>query len=207
MGSDAVLSVYPPVVLASGSPRRLEILRAHGVEPKVIVPQVDENIPVFVSLEQAQELVQELALAKARAVHSICAISDSNYIIVAADTVVYKDRILGKPQDAKEATAMLQALRATSHEVLTGVALIDATTSREISICDRTTVFFKHYSDEQIAEYLRIEPPYDKAGSYGIQGIWGAQVDHLQGDRENVIGLPWHCIAQQILALSEAGTA
>jgi septum formation protein len=174
----------------------LEILRNHGIEPEVIVPEVDESIPVQVSLEQAGRLVERLALEKARSLLPNIAKLFNDYKILAADTIVYKDRILGKPRDVEEATAMLQMLRNTGHEVLTGVALIAISTGDETAFHDRTTVYFKQYSDEQIAEYLRTEPPFDKAGSYGIQGIWGSQVERICGDRENVMGLPWHRIEE-----------
>jgi len=200
------------VILASGSPRRLAILRAHGIEPIVVEPAVDEGLPQDVREAGPAALVTALALKKAQAVVErlqrgkldglICKkggrdLQATGLMILAADTVVYKGRILGKPRDKRDAIDMLLLLRGTSHKVYTGVAVIDVTAGTQTTFYDETTVFFKDYSLDSIHAYIEVEPPYDKAGSYGIQGIWQAQVARIEGDLENVIGLPWHKVATE----------
>lgn len=185
-----------PVLLASASPRRLEILRAHGIEPEVLVAEVDEESirAAMPSPLVPHELARELALAKAQAVHN--KVSSEDALILAADTLVYKENVgvLGKPKDEDDAIGMLAALCDTSHEVITGVALIDVATGAEQSFTDITTVTFSAYDLDEIKRYLELEPPYDKAGSYAIQGYWGKHVASVDGDLENVIGLPFYRI-------------
>ncbi|MDR3052254.1 MAG: Maf family protein [Coriobacteriales bacterium] len=203
--------VLPGVVLASGSPRRQAILREHGVCPVIVLPTIDETLPDDLAEPAVPDAVMELAQRKARDVASKLLSGEvgcdsgscvpwrpellPDYLIVAADTVVFKDRILGKPANRHEATAMLQSLRGTAHRVYTGVALLSLKTGACTTLYDATTVVFKDYSQAAIEEYIAQEPPFDKAGSYGIQGMWGAQVARIEGDLENVIGLPWHKIA------------
>jgi len=209
---------YPHIILASGSPRRREILRAHGIDPDVIVADVDEEALIASWSNESlspKDLVQRLARAKAWAVYehitqehgSRCrrAVYDTpahslKSLILAADTVVYKKGvgILGKPACHGEAVAMLEALREGAHHVITGVTLIDAQTGHGSSFVDETTVHFGAYSLEDIEEYLVTEPPFDKAGSYAIQGMWGAHVVALEGDLENVIGLPFYRLEEHL---------
>ena len=187
------------IVLASSSPRRLEILRSHGVEPVVIYPEVDETLPEVTSTTELEQALCALALAKARDVFGRIQQGDYPEInpshIIAADTIVYKDRILGKPADTTEAIAMLEFLRNSAHQVFTGVALIEVVTGKEHTLCDVSTVVFGDYSRKVIDDFIRNEKPFDKAGSYALQGEWVKQVVRVEGDRENVIGLPWHRIA------------
>lgn len=190
------------IILASGSPRRLDILRAHGFGPRVVVPNVDEqDLRAALPLEISPgELVQQLALHKARAVFlnlkdapSIAGGSQDAFIL-AADTIVYQEGIgtLEKPACHEEAVWMLQTLCDTTHQVFTGVAVIDTATARQQSLVDETTVTFGAYDLSEIEDYLASEPPYDKAGSYAIQGRWSKHVTAIKGDLENVIGLPYH---------------
>ena len=189
-----------PIILASGSPRRLEILRAHGIEPEVIVSAVDEQrLVASLPPELAPaELVQLLALHKAQAVFEQLS-SDSPHaahdaIILAADTLVYSVEvgILGKPANRADAVRMLQALCNTTHEAITGMAVIELATGIQRSLAEVTTVHFGEYGLQDIEEYLATEPPYDKAGSYAIQGMWNRHVTAVEGDLENVIGLPFY---------------
>jgi septum formation protein len=118
-------------------------------------------------------------------------------VIIAADTVVYKEGkgILGKPAGHDEAMDMLEALRSTAHQVYTGVAVIYAASGETLSFVDVSTVHFGDYSRADIEAFLEAEPPYDKAGAYAAQGIWAAHITRVDGDLENVIGLPWHRLA------------
>ena len=190
------------IVLASGSPRRLAILRSHGIEPLVVIPQIDEELPTFCSAIELEQAICEVALAKAREVFdriqqgAVSSVDISH--IIAADTVVYessKNRILGKPVDADAAIAMLESLRDCAHQVFTGVAIIDCEAGAEQTLCDVSTVVFGNYTRSEIEDFVSSEKPFDKAGSYALQGVWGAHVVRVEGDRENVIGLPWHRIA------------
>jgi septum formation protein len=199
------------IILASGSPRRLEILRRHGIEPLVVPSDVDETLPSGYENESVDEIVMYLAHIKARAVyeqltaaHAGIGATASEFaeltlhadvpgrtLILGADTVVYKDFIIGKPADAADAFRILSHLRNASHLVITGVALIDLATGGEVQFAETTTVFFKDYPDEEIRRFVREEPPFDKSGSYAIQSSWSKNVDHIEGEIENVIGLPW----------------
>ncbi|MCL1846895.1 MAG: Maf family nucleotide pyrophosphatase [Coriobacteriia bacterium] len=187
------------IVLASGSPRRLDILRAHGIEPLVILPQIVEDLPTVSSTADLEQAVRSLALAKAQDVyqriHQDSLPTGRISFIIAADTVVFKERVLGKPDDKPEAIAMLEFLRNSDHQVFTGVALIEASTGAEQTLCDISTVTFGDYTRSDIEDFIDAEQPFDKAGSYALQGVWGANIKNVAGDRENVIGLPWHRIA------------
>ena len=168
-------------ILASASPRRFELLRQIGLSFQSIVPMVDE------SSERTDpiDLVSELSVRKAAAVAKNNPLS----VVIAADTVVTADgRILGKPQGDAQAAEMLRFLSGRSHFVFTGVTVI-CDGRIETAIC-RTEVFFKDLTEEQIAAYIRTGEPYDKAGSYGIQGKGALLVDHIDGDYANVVGLP-----------------
>ena len=191
------------IVLASASPRRLEILRAHGIEPQVIVAKVDET-ELLASLPSGllpEELVQQLALLKAESVYEQLqgdAACPDDALILAADTVVCHEKLgmLGKPTDYADAVRMLRALCNTAHKVVTGVALINCATGRRTALADVTTVHFGAYGLKEIEAYLALEPPFDKAGSYAIQGMWGKQVVAVEGDLENVIGLPYYRLSE-----------
>jgi len=197
------------IILASASPRRLEILRAHGIEPVVIVPEVDEEelaASLWGGLEP-QELAQQLAMEKARVVYELIrddasglpgSLVTQNTFILAADTIVCSKElgVLGKPTDHADAVRMLLALCNTAHEVITGVAAIELATGKRDSLADLTTVHFREYGLSEIEEYLVCEPPFDKAGSYAIQGMWSKQVGLVEGDLENVIGLPHYRLCE-----------
>ena len=187
------------IVLASASPRRLEILRAHGIEPEVLVADLDEG-ELAASLPSGLlpgEVAQQLALLKAEAVYEQLrggSLVSGEAVILAADTIVCHAELgmLGKPENHADAVCMLQALCNAAHEVVTGVALIDLATGHRATLADVTTVHFGAYGLEEIEEYLLSEPPFDKAGSYAIQGMWGKHVEKIEGDLENVIGLPYY---------------
>jgi septum formation protein len=169
-----------PVVLASGSPRRLELLRRLGLDPEVRVAAVDET-PL--TGETPAETVARLARAKAHAVEA------GDALVVAADTEVVLDgTVLGKPGDPAEATAMLRALSGRAHVVLTGVHVLAG--DRESAAVEETVVCFRALSDEEIAAYVATGEPDDKAGGYGIQGAGGMFVERIEGSDTNVIGLP-----------------
>ena len=190
-----------PFVLASASPRRKEILEAHGHSLIVIPADVDEDIADEESFTPS-ELTIYLAELKANAVMDKLNPNDwpSGCIILGVDTIVYKDRVIGKPVDEEDALGILRSLCDAVHEVISGVCLILANKKKEgmsleveekYLFSDTTTVRFGDYTDDEILEYIRANPPYDKSGSYAIQSDWGRHVIEMNGDIENVIGLPY----------------
>ena len=176
-----------PIVLASSSPRRIDMMREHGISPIVIPADIDEVIPRGLEVHEA---VMHLALEKAMKVADDPRVP-INAWVVGADTVVYKDRIIGKPASANDAFNTLKLLCGDSHEVYTGVAIIQMSNSRHRVFYERTRVFFKDYSDKEIWDYISTGEPFDKAGGYAIQGKFSEYIDYIEGDRNNVIGFPW----------------
>ncbi len=171
------------MVLASGSPRRRQILEKFGIDHKVIVSSADEET----DKEDPCELVKELSFRMASDVKEK---AGENVLILAADTVVALDgKILGKPGDEKEAENMLKALSGRSHDVYSGVAVIFPD-GDIINFAEKTAVHVRKLTDEQIADYIATGEPMDKAGAYGIQGLFGIYVEKTDGDYLNVVGLP-----------------
>jgi len=163
------------------------MMREHGISPIVIPADIEEVIPAGL---EANEAVMYLALEKAKKVTDDPRVP-INAWVVAADTVVYKDRIIGKPTDANDAFDTLKFLCGESHEVYTGVAIIQKAGSHRHVFYECTRVFFKNYSDKEIWDYISSGEPFDKAGGYAIQGKFSEYIDYIEGDRNNVIGFPW----------------
>jgi septum formation protein len=171
----------PQVILASGSPRRRELLGNLGVAFRVVVSGEPEDSPET----DPARLAAELATLKARAVAAL----HPDAVIVAADTVVAVDgQLLGKPADAAENRAFLEALAGRTHQVLTGVAVQSAAgLTCEV---ERTDVTFRPLTAQEIAYYAATGEGLDKAGGYGIQSVGMALVSGIQGDYSNVVGFP-----------------
>lgn len=179
------------IVLASQSPRRRELLGGL-VSNLTIMPDTSEE--VVEDGATPEETVKKLALQKAR---NVSAKAESDALVIAADTVVFIDgKILGKPQDEKEAAAMLRLLSGREHHVCTGIAIIDNAAAKRYSCFERTVVHFKHLSDAEIERYISTGEPMDKAGAYGIQDIGALFVESIRGDYFNVVGLPLCRLAQ-----------
>jgi len=171
------------LVLASGSPRRAEILERAGWPHEVIVAGIDETL---LPGEEAEAYVQRLARSKAEKVAS----GLEHGLVLAADTtVVVADQILGQPVDAADARRMLELLNAKWHEVLTGVALVRVGGETRVGY-ETTRVRFAEMSDEEIDWYLSTGEPFGKAGAYGIQGKASLFIEEIQGDYFNIMGLP-----------------
>ncbi len=115
---------------------------------------------------------------------------EAGTLVIAADTIVYKDVILGKPQDASDAFSMLQSLRNDQHSVFTGICVIEVGTSNKIVKVVETKVFTKNYTDEKINNYIASGEVFGKAGAYAIQGLGSTLIDYIEGDYLNVVGLP-----------------
>ena len=181
------------VILASKSPRRIEILHRHGIDAAIMPTDTDETLPEGIGMNEAVEM---LAKRKAEACYE--AVKDdpkwAGHIIIGADTIVWKDKLMGKPEDHDDAYRMLDSIRGTFHYVVTGVALIETDTGTCNVLSDTTEVWCKNYTDADILDYISREEPYDKAGSYAIQGYFGRYIDHIDGDYENVVGLPYYRI-------------
>lgn len=180
-----LMSEREPLILASASPRRAEILRSAGWEFTVAAADVDETL---LPGELPAVYVERLALAKARAV----AANHPDRLVLGADTtVVVDDEILGKPEDAADARRMLRMLSDRRHQVLTGVALVRAGTVSEEHVTHQTTdVVFATLSDAEIDGYVATGEPMDKAGAYAIQGLGALFIKEIRGDYWNVVGLP-----------------
>ncbi|MDD6042364.1 MAG: Maf family protein [Eubacteriaceae bacterium] len=180
------------IILASGSPRRIEMMKKNGYDPLVFPAQIDEVLPEGIGMRDA---VMFLSLKKALWVEERI---QEDAVIIAADTVVYKDGILGKPADREDAKRMLEAIKNTGHYVTTGVTIIDTVTGIKKVFCDVTEVFCKNYSQTELNAYLDSREPYDKAGAYAIQGIFRKYIDHYNGSFDNVVGFPWELIAPEL---------
>lgn len=180
------------MILASQSPRRIELMREAGYNIRVIPADIDET-PF--DGEAPLTLVERLARAKAAAVAAEHA--EPNELTVAADTIVTFDgKILGKPANGDEARAMLHELSGRTHQVATGVCIVKAGdaaaphAAESLSFVDVTDVTFYELTEEQIEHYVASGEPMDKAGAYGIQGRGCVLVEGIDGNYHNVVGLP-----------------
>lgn len=177
------------IILASKSPRRQELLRLGGIEYEVEVSGEEEIIKSHIP----HEVVEELSLQKARAVYNAQK-DKGNIIVIGADTVVaYQGQILGKPEDKEDARRMLTMLSGATHEVYTGVTIIwkdDSDTTRLNTFSECTRVTFYPLDDMEISSYIDSGDPMDKAGAYGIQSGAARYVEKIDGDYNNVVGLP-----------------
>jgi septum formation protein len=170
----------PRLVLASGSPRRAELLSRLGLDFVVRVPEVDESLAAG---ERPVAAAGRLARSKAAA-----AVRDGALTIGCDTLVVHRGEILGKPQGPDEAVEMLRRLQGDEHVVYTGVAV--ATPGRAESAVEGTRVWFRSLDPRECEEYVATHEPMDKAGAYGIQGFGAAIVERIEGDYFNVMGLP-----------------
>ena len=174
----------PEIILASGSPRRREILSAMGLKYRVIPSDADESLPDGL----APDVIVE-TLAKRKAASVSASISQDSPIIIAADTIVWLNgRALGKPVDRDDAIAMLTSLSGKTHEVYTGLSISKGASSCVVHEITRVT--FAELTGRMITRYVDAEAPYDKAGAYGIQGGAMIFVDKIDGDYYNVMGFP-----------------
>lgn len=191
------------LILASQSPRRRELLKMLGIEFDIKVSNCEEIITSSEPAQVTMELAKQKALAVANElvkqtafeteIADVRVASDAknkeNIIIIGADTVVAADgEILGKPKDKDDARRMINKISGTSHQVYTGVALVLVKGAKaaciEVEVCQM--------SSQEIEDYINSDEPYDKAGGYGIQGIFGKFVSGIRGNYNNVVGLPVH---------------
>ena len=181
------------IILASGSPRRREILSELGAEIKIITADVDETS----SETDPEKLAQELACKKGLAVYERLVAEgspDVAFPIISADTVVFcENEIMGKPKDRADAFRMLKKLSGKAHSVTTGICIVKNGTP--FSSYSTTKVFVDPLTDNEINAYIDSGDPFDKAGSYGIQGIFSKHVSKIDGCYFNVVGLPVNALA------------
>ncbi len=191
------------MILASQSPRRIELMREAGFDFRVAPADIDESPREG---ETPFELVERLAVSKAACIAG--SVAEPGELVVAADTIVAIDgELLGKPADAADAHRMLRELSGRTHQVATGVCLTVAGDSARAphSFVDVTDVTFYDLTDEEIDAYVASGEPLDKAGAYGIQGVGGRLlVRGIDGDFYNVVGLP---IAKTVRAIRRYAVA
>ncbi|PKV75558.1 Maf family nucleotide pyrophosphatase [Pontibacter ramchanderi] len=177
------MNLSRPILLASNSPRRKELLAGLGLQFEVRVKEVHEDFPDHLQREQVAEFL---------ASHKADAYTEDlqNEVLITADTIVcLGERILNKPADAAEAFEMLRALSGTHHEVITGVCIL--TKNSKTIFHDVTKVYFKDLRDDEIHYYITHFKPFDKAGAYGIQEWIGKiGIEKIEGSYFNVVGLP-----------------
>ena len=188
-----------PLILASTSPRRAELLRQIGLEFQVVASHWVEEPPT--AAVRPDDYVARLARHKAEQV----AATVPTGIIIGADTVVVSDGvILGKPADPAQAAAMLSSLSGKEHSVFTGVALIAVPEGQVMTFAEETRVTFRRLPPAEIRNYVATGEPLDKAGAYGIQGKGALLVERIQGCYFNVVGLP---LSRLAAALTELGVS
>lgn len=193
--SRGLSAVFPKIVLASRSPRRIELIQVLGFNPTVFPSGADEK-----SVEKDPALLtQRLAFLKAEEVQKHF---DDKTLIIGADTVVFSgEKILGKPRTEEDAYRMLSALSGREHTVYTGVCLLYG--EKKMGFCERTVVQIAKMSEQEIRDYIATGDPMDKAGAYGIQGEFSRYVRGIVGDYYNVVGLPVSRLYQSLKIFSE----
>ena len=178
------------IILASGSPRRSEILKNINLKFDIIKSKVDE---IIIEGESPENLAMRLAYEKAKDVAN----TNKESIVIGADTIVVLDgKVLGKPSSKEEAKRMIRSLSGREHEVITGISFIKI--SEEIEVKDYCTSYvkFKELSEEEIEDYVSTGESMDKAGAYGIQGFGSLFVEYIKGDYFNIVGLPVYLVGK-----------
>ena len=204
--NQTIESSFPHVILASGSPRRLDLLRQAGIEPEVEPSHVEEvitsTVPDQVVMELSRQKAEDVAVRH----------TGEDVVVIGADTVVAFDgKILGKPKDEADAIRMISSFQGKAHQVYTGVTLVfcgkpgEKTGERwkTITFAEETDVHVCPMTEEQIQAYVKTGEPMDKAGAYGIQGRFAVWVKGISGDYNNVVGLPLGRVYRTIVSVME----
>jgi len=172
------------IILASASPRRKEILENTNVKFKIMASDIEE---LTLEGESPCQMVMRLAFEKGIDVAS----KQKSDLIISADTIVVLDnKVLGKPKDESEAKHMIESLSGKTHQVITGISLINLENNKKIIDYVVSNVKFKDLSEDDINDYISTNESLDKAGAYGIQGYGALLVEEIQGDYFNIVGLP-----------------
>lgn len=185
------------IVLASASPRRKELMEQIGMDFEIVVSDVEEKVTSVIPCDVVEELARQKAMGVWETLkkQEETALSQEALLVIGADTIVACDgRILGKPKGAEDAKQMLRLLQGRSHEVYTGVTVLYAAGNgcavQKRTFHETTKVMFCAMSEEEIESYVATGDPLDKAGSYGIQGLCARYIRGIEGDYNNVVGLP-----------------
>jgi len=181
-----------PVILASTSPRRKELLEKAEINFKVVESNFTEHFnPKLDPRKQAENL----SLEKAKAVYE----NNKNSIIIAADTlVVCEGKILGKPKDEEDAKKILKFLNGKMHYVITGFTLYDPEKNKFLTKSEESKIYFNKIPEKEIDDYVTSKKPFDKAGAYGIQELPKKFIKQITGDRDNIIGLPLQTLLKEL---------
>ncbi len=172
------------IILASASPRRKEILENANVKFKIMSSDIEE---LTLEGESPCQMVMRLAFEKGIDI----AHKQKSDLVISADTIVVLDnKVLGKPKDEKEAKHMIESLSGKTHQVITGISLINLENNKKIIDYVISNVKFKDLSEDDINDYISTNESLDKAGAYGIQGYGALLVEEIQGDYFNIVGLP-----------------
>lgn len=190
------MNKFPPIILASKSPRRQELLKLMDIDFKVVLKEVDESYPEHLTPEETAVYIAE---KKAKAYDATL----NGEAVLTADTIVCIDGlILGKPETAAHAVEMLQLLSGKVHKVITGVCILYK--HQYNLFYDTTEVLFRKITDQEINYYVDRYQPMDKAGAYGIQEWIGiAAIQRIEGSYTNVVGLPTEKVYQQLMRLKD----
>ncbi len=181
------------IILASASPRRKELLEKLNLKFEVIPSTVEENIK---DEKFSPELIEKLALEKAK---DVAQKMKEPAVIIGSDTVVViNDEILGKPVDKQDAFNMLTKLSGKTHQVISAIAIVDTESNKEFTDYVTSNVTFKTLTKEEINNYLATQEPYDKAGSYAIQGYAGAFIQYISGCYTNIVGISTYKLAEML---------
>jgi len=178
------IAINQRIILASASPRRIEMLKLAGLIFDVIPADIDESA---LPREEPSQHVLRLAAEK-----SLCvAAGNPDCLVIGADTIVFIDgEILGKPVSREDARKMVAKLSGRAHEVYTGFCMVHSASGTKIAEAVRTTVIFREITPDEISWYIGTPEPYDKAGAYAAQGMSASFVKEIRGSYTNVIGLP-----------------
>ncbi len=183
-----------PLILASGSPRRRDLLEEAGYAFEVVKPDVEE-------IEDPARSIRALTRENARLKAEAVAGSHPDRLVIAADTLVLRDdTALGKPADAEEAFAMIRSLNGRTHQVFTAVCVVAQAAGREVEFSVVTDVTFKHLRDEELRHYHTLIEPMDKAGAYAAQDHGEVIIERVEGSWTNVVGLPMERLGEVLRA-------
>lgn len=181
------------IILASASPRRKSLMDVLGLDYEIKISGCEEKVDSNANVE---DIVMSLSLQKAQAVAKE---TDKDCVVIGADTVVsYQNEILGKPKDKHDAIKMLKLLSGNTHSVYTGFTIISTSDNITVTDYEKSNVTFKNLTDKEITDYVNTNDPMDKAGAYSIQGIASSFVEFLDGDYNNVVGLPIYKLSKYL---------
>ncbi len=189
----------PRLILASASPRRAELLREHGYDFTVMASPLAEPVD-FPNEMSPVERAQTSSYFKAK---SVAGLAGDGWVLAADTIAALGGRVFGKPADREDARKILQSLSGTTHQVITGVTLLDASSGVRLMCHDSTNVIMRRLTDSEINDYLDSGAWEGKAGAYGIQDKGDAFVERIEGSFTNVVGMPMELLGKMLAAFSQ----